>query len=247
MSSLTIFIDDGGVMNDNRLRAPQWQRLVGEFLAPRLGGEPDVWARANRDFTSAFFVPEVMDRRIAKANGWLDFDRSYEIDWLRGMCELVGIPAPNDDDCVEIAHQANRYVIPRVRSAYPGAAEAILALHVAGYRLFTASGEASDDLADYLGGMGVGVREAFTRLYGPDLIDVMKIGPEYYHGVFGDAGVDPGSALVVDDQPRVIRWALEAGARAMLIGDAPAPPDWPRIEKLADLPAWLTGADVHVK
>ncbi len=32
-----ILLDDGGVMNDNRLRGEQWQRLVGEFFAPRLG------------------------------------------------------------------------------------------------------------------------------------------------------------------------------------------------------------------
>lgn len=38
MGRLTIFVDDGGVMNDNRLRAPQWRRLLGEFFPPRLGG-----------------------------------------------------------------------------------------------------------------------------------------------------------------------------------------------------------------
>ena len=42
-----IFLDDGDVMNDNRLRGPQWQRLVGEFFTPRLGGEPSAWAAAN--------------------------------------------------------------------------------------------------------------------------------------------------------------------------------------------------------
>ena len=35
---LIIFLDDGGVMNDNNTRALQWQRLVSEFFAPLLGG-----------------------------------------------------------------------------------------------------------------------------------------------------------------------------------------------------------------
>ena len=43
-----IFIDDGDVMNDNARRGPQWQRLVGEYLAPRLGGDQVAWGRANK-------------------------------------------------------------------------------------------------------------------------------------------------------------------------------------------------------
>lgn len=242
MPRLAIFIDDGGVMNDNHLRAPQWQRLVGEFLAPRLGGAPAAWERANRNFTNALFASAAMDRRIAVAEGWTDFDRAYKIDWLRDMCEIVGVPTPTVDDCVDIAEQANRYIIPQVRSAYPGAAETILTLKAAGYQLFTASGEASDDLNDYLSGMGDGVREAFTRLYGPDLVNVIKTGPDFYRKVFSDSGVDPESALVVDDSPRAIGWALEAGARAVLVGEAPAPRgqlQTNRIRWLADLPTWL--------
>ncbi len=34
-----LFIDDGGVLNDNALRGPQWQRLVAEFFVPALGGD----------------------------------------------------------------------------------------------------------------------------------------------------------------------------------------------------------------
>ena len=47
-SNPSIFLDDGGVMNDNALRGAQWQRLVGEFLAPRLGGDPEARAQANK-------------------------------------------------------------------------------------------------------------------------------------------------------------------------------------------------------
>ena len=43
-----IFIDDGDVMNDNARRGPQWQRLVGEYLAPRLGGDQVAWGRTNK-------------------------------------------------------------------------------------------------------------------------------------------------------------------------------------------------------
>ncbi len=42
LTLLTIFLDDGGgVMNDNEVRGPQWQRLVGEYFSPTLGGAPE--------------------------------------------------------------------------------------------------------------------------------------------------------------------------------------------------------------
>lgn len=52
-----ILLDDGGVMNDNRLRGEQWQRLVGEFFAPQLGGESAAWAEANRIHMMSVFEP----------------------------------------------------------------------------------------------------------------------------------------------------------------------------------------------
>jgi hypothetical protein len=48
VTDLAIFLDDGGVMNDNDVRGKQWQQLVAEYLSPRLGGEPDKWSAANR-------------------------------------------------------------------------------------------------------------------------------------------------------------------------------------------------------
>ncbi|HEX6555480.1 MAG TPA: hypothetical protein VF026_22155 [Ktedonobacteraceae bacterium] len=33
---LTVFLDDGGVMNDNGTRASQWQHLVSEFFTPHM-------------------------------------------------------------------------------------------------------------------------------------------------------------------------------------------------------------------
>lgn len=44
---LLVFLDDGGVMNDNNTRALQWQGLVSEFFIPLLGGSSDAWSRAN--------------------------------------------------------------------------------------------------------------------------------------------------------------------------------------------------------
>ena len=48
MPQFVVFLDDGGVMNDNSQRGFQWRRLVGEFFVPLLGGTSEAWVEANR-------------------------------------------------------------------------------------------------------------------------------------------------------------------------------------------------------
>lgn len=154
---------------------------------------------------------------------------------------MVGVDMPDEAEALVLAERAERWVRPQVDAAIPGAADAIETLHAAGYRLFTASGEPSDDLHDYLGRMGV--RERFQRLYGPDLIDTFKDGPAFYERIFADAGVAAEEALVVDDTPAAIGWAMEVGARAVLVGEDVSPiNDALHVRRLRDLPE-LLGTD----
>lgn len=211
-----LFVDDGGVMNDNSLRGPQWQRLLGEFFPPLLGGTPEAWAEANR-----VVAPRLWEEYLQIMGGrpdadYLAYSRGERLAWLREMCELVGVPAPEEEACLELERQATAYVTRRVRAAFPGAVEALRELHARGHRFHTASGEHSGDLTGYLEGMGV--RACFGRLYGPDLINTPKEGALYYRRIFADAGVAPGDALVIDDSPMALRWAAEAGARTVRVG-----------------------------
>lgn len=210
-----VFLDDGGVMNDNRLRAPQWQRLIGEFFPPILGGTSEAWAEANRVVAGRLFAPKNWRPLLRAASDVADFYRRYHLAWLGGMCEQVGVAPPAEDDCLELADRAAIYVTRRVRAAFPGVVETIRLLHGAGYHLHTASGERSLELEGYLAGMGV--RECFGRLYGPDLAQAAKDGPEYYERIFSDAGIAPTDALVVDDSHEAVGWARQAGARAVLV------------------------------
>jgi hypothetical protein len=63
MTRPVLFLDDGGVMNDNRLRGPQWQRLVAEFFVPRLGGTQEAWSEANRIVISRLLEPAAWARQ----------------------------------------------------------------------------------------------------------------------------------------------------------------------------------------
>ena len=214
MPQLAVFLDDGGVMNDNATRGLQWQRLVAEYLAPRLGGNPSDWGEANRVVAEREF-------KMYKEHSWghpdaeyLSFKEKRDEDWLRGMCEHVGVGAPCREPCVSLARETSAFVTRRVRSARPSAVDAIRALHSDGHRLYTASGEDSEDLDGYLEGMGV--RDLFVRLYGPDLVKTAKEVPSYYQRIFGDAGIQPNEAVVVDDSRLVLGWAKEIGAITIL-------------------------------
>jgi HAD superfamily hydrolase (TIGR01509 family) len=223
-------------MNDNTLRGQQWQRLLGEFYAPILGGTPERWGEANRIVSARLWgdgssLP-VSDQFDA---AYEEFDRAFQLAWLRDMCEEAGVPAPAEAVCLDLVRRADAYVTRRVQAAYPGAVDAIRALHEEGYHLHTASGESSTELDGYLTGMGV--RHCFDRLYGADLVRALKTGPTYYSRVFSDAAVNPADALVVDDKPSVLAWAAQLGARTALVGTTNGDfvPEL-RVASLADLP-----------
>lgn len=236
MPQPVIFLDDGGVMNDNIQRGPQWQRLVGEFFTPLLGGTAEAWSEANYIVANRLLEPVAWQERVQMASNFASFDYAYQLDWLGGMCELVGVPTPPAEECFQLACRATAFVIPRVRAAFPGVADTIRVLYQQGYTLHTASGEPSSDLNGYLQGMGV--RDCFGRLYGPDLIEAFKTGPEYYKRIFADLALTPSDALVVDDTPRALDWAMQVGARTVLISKT-LPPEMSaaiHIQSFVELP-----------
>ena len=136
-----IFLDDGGVLNDNERRGAEWRRLIGEYLSPRLGGEPRQWAEANRVVFAeqwkrfeSWSGLQLLDEQFVDFFGSVDESSR----WLREMCEHVGVSTP--DDCLEISSATYLYVRERVRSGYAHAAPALRALFGAGSTPGTTSG-----------------------------------------------------------------------------------------------------------
>jgi FMN phosphatase YigB (HAD superfamily) len=232
MPYLTIFLDDGGVMNDNRLRSREWQRGVGEFFAPRLGGRPEAWADANRRL-----VARLWNEGLHPHETYDHWYQRYQVEWLRLMALDVGVPAPPDDEALDLAAAAASRITASCRSAFPDAVPAIKRLASLGFALNTASGEDSRELHGYLTGMGV--RSAFSHLYGPDLTGFFKRSPAYYEAAFARAGLDPACCLVADDAAEPLEWAAQAGALVLLIDrHGTAPPDGPAA--ISDLSQLLT-------
>lgn len=205
-----VFLDDGGVLNDNERRAPEWRRLLGEFFAPLLGGTPGAWGEANRVVFDAIWRDwEAVLARGAHAgpDWWPDQDER----WLGGMCERVGVPTPKDIAGTVKASRA--YVLARIECAYPDAAPAMRAIRDRGVTLHLASGGRTDELEPYLRRMGVW--ELIDRPYGVDLLGVSKTGPRYYERIVEDSRIDPRDAIVVDDSAVVLEWAEATGFRAV--------------------------------
>ena len=224
-----VFLDDGGVMSDNAARGGQWERLVGQFFAPRLGGSPWAWAEANRRVATALF--EDFDAILGDDPAFAPFEQRYNRLWLPPMCRWVGVDEPPDEVIDPLCREATAWVTCRVEAPMKGAPETVRGLKKDGYRLFTASGEDSISLHGYLSAMGV--RDCFgERLYGPDLLGVLKSGVWFYERLLAETGVDPAAALVIDDSAKAVAWAREVGATALHVGT--------ELTRLADLPGWLS-------
>src|SRR6266851_10259762 len=195
----------------------------------RPGTAPTGWWPAN------WQIPQSVS--VLAAADFVGFYRAYQLRWIGGMCELLGLPAPPEEECLDLAYRALGWITRHIHAALPGAVEAIRLLHRQGYALHAASGACSLELAGSFEGLGV--RSCFGRLYGADLINTFKEGPEYYARLFADVGVQPAEALVVDDSADATCWAAQFGARTVLIGSSPHPETdtTSRLESLAELPA----------
>ena len=228
-TSLTaIFIDDGGVLNDNSRRAPEWVRLIAEFMPPRMGGTGNQWAEANREVFPPLWKRIVA--RMSEFSSHREFMHFYATNWFADACTHVGVQTPPDDEALRLYKEFAVYVAERADCDFEGAADAVCTLKASGHTLYMASGTPSWELEGILNKMGI--KDAFTTLYGPDLIDHVKYGPAFYEKLFADSGVSPEQAMVVDSDEECCDWASAAGANTVWI-DPSSKGDELSLEELA--------------
>src|SRR2546428_3529412 len=98
-----IFLDAAGVLLDTSVMPAQWQRLIAEFLAPRLGGEPSAWGPAN-----AYAIDRMWARYRDPGGTPREAHGRLRPLWLRQMCEKVGAPTPRDAGAVAAVNRAGQ-------------------------------------------------------------------------------------------------------------------------------------------
>lgn len=210
-----LFVDKGGVLIDNTTLGAQWRGLIGEFLSPRLGGKPEAWGAAN---IPAFERQWARLSAAHSARGPADIRGFFAKDaclWFLDMCDGVGVARPADEEAERIAAATVAYVKAHLDIPVPRVLDALRALRGRGVVLHLASADSHDDLVAFL--EQIGARELFDRVYGSDLVNTWKFGPEYYRTVLADSGVDPDHAAVVDDSAEALSWARECGLRGFLV------------------------------
>ncbi|KAF9958161.1 hypothetical protein BGZ72_000768 [Mortierella alpina] len=87
-----IFLDSGGVINDNSRRAPQWVYHLEQYMpTTRLGGPGKLWGQANAILSDKLFGSEdrLWDKFIAEADDFKSFYRTYCLYWMNGSIGLV--------------------------------------------------------------------------------------------------------------------------------------------------------------
>ncbi len=212
-SEFAVFFDDGGVMNDNRIRGVQYQKLVGEYFTLKFGGEPYLWAEGNLNF-----VEEIM-REYNEAicdNRDIDY-KTYHADfvkrWIEEMFDYVGVKLPAKSEYKQIYREAIEYITPNIRSSFPGVVDAIKKLKRFGFKLYTASGEDSLELKGYLQGMRV--KDLFENFYGPDLINTHKTNDNFFKRVLDDVWFETDRTIIIEDNPKFLECALNSGANVV--------------------------------
>ncbi|MHA2313794.1 MAG: HAD family hydrolase [Candidatus Hermodarchaeia archaeon] len=209
-----VFLDDGGVLNNNELRAPQWQELIAQYFAPRYGGDHNAWMQANR----IAFENLMKSWEKAKLEPKIDFNAFWQTEselWITTMFHHVGVSPPPPHEQYNVAIKAEEWITPRIQAAFPGAIQTVRYLKERGYLLYTASGGTSWQLRGYLTGMGI--TDYFEEFYGADIINTMKASALFYKRIFRHAGISPEQALVVDDFPENVLRAKEVGATGVLV------------------------------
>jgi len=132
------------------------------------------------------------------------------------MCDAIGRERPLDEEAERIAADTVSYVKAHLELRAPQhGLRALRALRERGVVLHMASADAHDELVAFLD--QIGARDLFDRVYGSDLVNTWKFGPEYYRAVLADSGVDPERAAGIDDSPNAVSWARECGMRGFLV------------------------------
>ncbi|MFW9905201.1 MAG: HAD family hydrolase [Candidatus Thorarchaeota archaeon] len=200
-------------MSDNSRKGEQWKALLAAYFVPRYGGKPSLWQEANHQVVK--ILMKKFERLIDKGTN-LNYDKFQDFEdktSINYMFDAVGVKRPPKDEYSIICREYEKWLAPQLKVNLDGIISVIKSLKTEGYTLHTASGHSSWVLKGILTGMGI--IDCFTNYYGPDIVNVMKGGLEFYRRIFAHAQVNPSHVILIDDNPKLLKCAGQLGAHTI--------------------------------
>lgn len=211
MPVTAVFLDMDGVLVDQTKLPLEYVRLLGEVLAPALGGTVEDWGNANVvTFPRTFAIVN----QAAPEMPPLEWYAWQDVVSVRAMCEELGIDPPSDEQCQRLGNAFDRHVRANHEAFFPDVASTIEEL-LTSYRVHFATGNPSWNVEITLERLGLVGR--LGVLCGPDLIGARKRTPRFYPRLFELAGVAPSEGVVVDDSAAQLATAAALGASTVLV------------------------------
>ncbi len=207
----TVFLDVDGVISDIDQLSADFNSLIGDVLTPVLGGKPENWGDANHVVYPRVMAYLRQGRLLADPVARFDQESCHLI---QGMCQRLGIPAPDGATAAELGRRFNLHVRRNGEAGYEHAKPAIETL-AASHDVHLATGNVSWNAVAVL--EQIGVAGSIGIPAGTDLVGVGKEQPAFYELLFALAGVPASEAVVVDDVPQQLVHAASLGADTVLV------------------------------
>ena len=208
---MLLLLDFDETLSDRRALMKQFCAVAGGIIANAHGGQPEIWREHCAGMLLALETEYVATFAGSPLNGYCEWLASAGARAAPMLFELAGRELPERADrlAAEIQHRA----LLKCSCLYPGAANAIRTAAQT-YTLCTASANDSAFLDSAL--TGYGIRPYFAGpLFGPDLLDCAKEGPEYFARLLQKLHVPPERVALIDDDPECCAWITELGASAI--------------------------------
>lgn len=245
---MVMLLDVDGVILDNSLYDPEWDRLAGQAFSPHLGGPADTWHAAQSDARIRVSSKEYRELSQMPESSWphpSDWWDRVNAEWIEEACKVVGVTAPGTPRArTDVAEQALDFFCRNTESFFPDIVDAIRQLSQR-FELHMASGNPAWIVEALL--RRLGARELIGFPFGSDLAGALKRAPyeQFYRAITTKIGGHPEKLVVVDDAEKPLAAARELlGAITVRVG-TPSETDGDNIviDSLSSLPALI---DSHV-